>query len=564
VIAQEWLPGEPLLACLQKTIPHNARWVGEALAALHAHCYRKLATTPADRMSGNLAGLALDVAFVWPTIKRRATALAAQLARRLVDGRSEVRPTHGDFYAKQVLVSGDQVAFLDLDDAAMDEAEIDLGNFIAHLELEALRGRLTPSQVAEASDAFVEGYASLAGSLNLERIRIHTAAALFRLLPRPFRSRLPDWPEQTEAILNRAESLASDDAGTRRPSAVPRARGRFDRVSDPFGALADPALPMLEAAVNPETAERAIAEALEMSVAVRRTRITRHKAGRRCVIEYDVETHSGASTWIGKMRARGCDGRTAQVQAALERSGFDRESATGVSVPHVIGCVTPLRLWLQEKVPGRSVADLLAQDEGARVAADAVRAVRQLHSSPVVPSRSHQLDDELRVLDERLAEVGNLIPAWRSRLKQLMAGCRNQARRLAPQPVRHLHRDFYADQVIVNQGRVYLLDLDTYAAGDEALDAGNFLAHVIESRLRAPNGTGPSPAVDAAIVAGCLAGRSCGIDALDFYTTVALARLVHVSTRLPERRPFTSRILEAVEARLCGVYATGQATAAPT
>ena len=567
VIAQEWLPGEHLLDCHQKTVPNNARWVGEALATLHAHCYRQLATTPPDRMPAALAGLALDVAFVWPAINRRATALADQLARRLIDGRSELRPTHGDFYAKQVLVSGDQIAFLDLDDAAMDEAEIDLGNFIAHLELEALRGRLTRSQVAEASEAFVGGYASVTGWVDSRRIRIHTAAALFRLLPRPFRSRLPDWPEQTEAILNRAESLASEDAGTRRSLGTARARNRFDRVNDPFGALADPALPMLEAAVNPDSAERAFAEALDMRVGVRSTRITRHKAGRRCLIEYDVETRGGAFTWIGKMRARGCDERTARVQAALEQSGFDGESETGVSVPHVIGCVTPLHLWLQEKVLGRSAAELLARADGDGVAADAVRAVRRLHTSQVVPSRSHQLADELRVLDDRLTEVGNLFPAWRRRLTELMAGCRSLAGRLAPQPVRYLHRDFYADQVMVNHGRVFLLDLDTYAAGDEALDAGNFLAHVIESRLRAPDGGGPSPDVDAAIVDGYLGGRSCEaglLEALDFYTTVALARLVHVSTRMPERRPFTSRILDAVEARLCGVYTIGQTTPAPT
>ena len=84
-----------------------------------------------------------------------------------------------------------------------------------------------------------------------------------------------------------------------------------------------------------------------------------------------------------------------------------------------------------------------------------------------MPSAIHQLADELRVLDDRLAESA-ICFLWRRRLTQLIAGCRNLAGRLGCQ-MRHLHRDFYADQVIVNQGQVYLLDLDTYAAGDEAL-----------------------------------------------------------------------------------------------
>lgn len=552
-IALEWIQGHPLLDHLDDTGAAQMARVGEALATLHAQTSTKLIPAERGRIPGALVALGRDLAFVWPAITRRAAELADRLAGCLMEDRSDMRPTHGDFYAKQVLVCGDQIAFLDMDDAAIDEAEIDLGNFIAHLELESLRGRLSRSQVARATDALLNGYGSVSGGSRLDRIRIHTAAALFRLLPRPFRSREQNWADQTEAILNRSECLARMDSGTTRRCGPNAARTSFDSTQGALGALADPALPMLKAALDPEAAERAFVDALGETVAVRRARVTRHKWGRRCLIEYDVETRDGAFTWIGKMRTRGCDHRAARVQSALERSGFGHDSASGVSVPPVIGCVTPLSLWLQKKVEGRRVTELLTQDGAASVAAAAVRAVRHLHRSDVAPSRMHGPDDELRVLDDRLSQVANLNPTWRRRLMHVMDDCRRQAARLVGRSMSHLHRDFYPDQVIVNHGRVFLIDLDTYAFGDAALDAGNFLAHVIEGGLRAPNGDGLLSDVNAAIVAGYRGGRSHWTEdqeALDFYTTVALARLVHVSTLLPERRAFTRRILEAVEARI--------------
>src|SRR5207245_9541587 len=46
------------------------------------------------------------------------------------------------------------------------------------------------------------------------------------------------------------------------------------------------------------------------------------------------------------------------------------------------------------------------------------------------------------------------------------------------------HRYFYADQVIVDAGRLFLVDFDLYCEGDPALDIGNFLGHVTEQSLR--------------------------------------------------------------------------------
>jgi Ser/Thr protein kinase RdoA (MazF antagonist) len=45
------------------------------------------------------------------------------------------QPVHRDIYHEQVLVDGDSLAVIDLDDAAMSEPAVDVANVVAHLML---------------------------------------------------------------------------------------------------------------------------------------------------------------------------------------------------------------------------------------------------------------------------------------------------------------------------------------------------------------------------------------------------------------------------------------------
>ena len=67
---------------------------------------------------------------------------------------------------------------------------------------------------------------------------------------------------------------------------------------------------------------------------------------------------------------------------------------------------------------------------------------------------------------------------------RLLARCRKLAGGLPALAPRALQRDFYPDQVIVGPGGLALVDLDLFAEGDAALDAGNFVAHLSEWALR--------------------------------------------------------------------------------
>ena len=145
------------------------------------------------------------VAAVCPHLARRARRLALQLAAGLIDVSQEKRPIHGDFSADQVLLTEKGVAILDLDAAVQSVPAADLGSFIARLIWDVLHDRLSTHQAEGLAHELLVGYRLETGRDLPRGIRLYTAAGLLRLAPHPFRSREPDWPAQTAAILEQAE-----------------------------------------------------------------------------------------------------------------------------------------------------------------------------------------------------------------------------------------------------------------------------------------------------------------------------------------------------------------------
>ena len=119
------------------------------------------------------------------------------------------RPIHGDFSANQVLVSGSQVAVIDLDDARLDDPAADLGVFAAQLELRVLQGSLARERAEMLLRALLAGYGVSASSpFELRSVRMHLARELLARAPGTFRRGESGWLGRLEHILRRAEQLA--------------------------------------------------------------------------------------------------------------------------------------------------------------------------------------------------------------------------------------------------------------------------------------------------------------------------------------------------------------------
>ncbi len=337
-------------------------------------------------------------------------------------------------------------------------------------------------------------------------------------------------------------------------------------VEDPFGAAADQALPGLAAALNFETARHELKRRLPRlsgtgRLKLKAIRVTRHKPGRRAVVEYEVEVKSPAApservTLLGKLRARRSGNEGYRQLSAFWDAGFDAHSADGISVPEPIGTISAMQMWFQRKVPGVTSEQVLATEGPTLRVALAKRvaqAIQKIHGCGVPTEKQHTMADELRILETCLDKVAALKPDWHSRLLVLMSACKSLG---ASQPMLKpcgSHRDFYPAQVLVDGPRLWLIDFDLYCLGDPGLDAGNFIGHVIEQALRERGD--PAALAD---VEQALEDRFVNLAGVEVrpsvraYTTLTLARHIFLSTRFPERAHLTKRLLECCEERLSG------------
>ena len=327
-------------------------------------------------------------------------------------------------------------------------------------------------------------------------------------------------------------------------------------VIDRFGAAADPALPTVAAALDPARAAAAIGPRLpecHRALELAAIRVVRHKPGRRCVIEYDFRLRDGAPllTLIGKVRRRRVGNSAYRLQAALRDAGFDDAARDGISVPEPVARVPELCLWLQRKVEGEEATGLLASRRGPVLAATVAEAAHKVHRCGVPAPRAHGMADELRILARGLDDLAAERPKLAGRLETAMEQARRVAARIDTPAPCGIHRDFYADQVIVGAERLWLLDFDLYCLGDPALDVGNFIGHVTEQALRRHGDPAALTAVEVAVEERFLelsgAHRQA---ALRVYALLTLLRHVYLSHRLPGRGHCTDALLALCERRL--------------
>ena len=182
VLLQRAVPGEPITARLLAGDTALAERIARAIHAFHASGLDLGREHDLDKELSLLHGRVDDLRERFPALGEEATALHARLremAGTLHAWRS--LPVHRDFYDAQVLVDGERLSMLDLDDAAMSEPAVDIANFAAHLDLMALRHPGHESGVMAARGRFLERSRALDPALDERLLAFLMATTLLRL-----------------------------------------------------------------------------------------------------------------------------------------------------------------------------------------------------------------------------------------------------------------------------------------------------------------------------------------------------------------------------------------------
>lgn len=186
----------------------NATAMGTALASLHALPPPALPSRSFAAHLDSARDTVGTVGFLDAALAAPARLLLESLMNSNGDAAGPGCITHGDCHPGQLLLSGDRIVLLDFDRCHLGDPASDLGNYLAHVDMQALRaGRRDDGSTATA---VLDAYAASGGRRPGERrLALWRALGLLQLSATPFRALDQEWPELTAAILARGQEALS-------------------------------------------------------------------------------------------------------------------------------------------------------------------------------------------------------------------------------------------------------------------------------------------------------------------------------------------------------------------
>jgi aminoglycoside phosphotransferase len=198
-------------------------------------------------------------------------------------------------------------------------------------------------------------------------------------------------------------------------------------------------------------------------------RLLAHRPERRAVVRLETPT--------GLRYAKVVLPKRIEPLAAAGRFAHNLTGAA-FATPELLEMDSGAGVIIWSALPGASLYDLSSSQRLIPAVRAVGQALNTLHAaSPPANISSHNADAEIRVIKNWIERLETFLPEL-SHLLRLAAAGVFEALAAASSPHVPLHRDFYDKQVLVDvDGRVGLLDFDTLAAGEAALDLANALIH---------------------------------------------------------------------------------------
>ncbi len=519
--------------------------------------------------AAGIAEIADYVGTIYPPMKTKAKRIGQSIQQNL---QGSFRPTliHGDFHERQLITMDRRISACDFDLCSLGDSTADLANLVGQLYFRAVSKEISRNVVDKIDETSFQRFGDARDPAIQSRYQWNRIAALFRLASTPFRRGLSNWTEQMEQVLNmvaaQIRSVKPESGKLPLPTknrAIQPPKHQFESKTETGRAIGiskseienDSRLAFVAAALETNSAQSMFRKYVpEISAAygafeVSQIVVQRVKSGRRCLIEYGLDTDIGPRSILGKVSAKRLDQRTFNSQALLHhRYGFGYESTDGISVPRPIGICKPWQMWIQEKVAGQSGKSFLMGNRLATVAARIASALVKLQVCGFRAAQEHSIADELHILNDRLTRVSIELPNESNRILGILNNCLLLGNSIELTDATLIHRDFYLDQIMFSHDQTSLIDLDLISNGPPALDVGNLLAHLTEHGIR-DFANAEHWAIEEQMIVDQYVNLLPHTRRRDIesFKAISLARHIAISWSKADRRAATSQLIVATE-----------------
>lgn len=255
------------------------------------------------------------------------------------------------------------------------------------------------------------------------------------------------------------------------------------------------------------------------------------------------------------------DGRRATLKlfnerdfAATRRSRKKLNLPDGLRLPDWIGGSKALRALVFEWLPGETLDAQLRRGNLDGVT-QAGSAIARLHASEQPALGKRRQTPRQEVIATLSRQLSHLAPDLGEAIDRATSGLMAWAGSLEP-PRRPVHGDFYAQQVILGNGTVGIIDMDSAHLGDPGDDLGCFIAQLERQSIRGTIDEADRDRARSALLAGHGQGPAGpGSDGLDPFVAFQLFKLTPrpFRDREPRWHAQTDRLLR----RCVALLATG-------
>lgn len=225
-------------------------------------------------------------------------------------------------------------------------------------------------------------------------------------------------------------------------------------------------LPFLARALDP----REMAQVLGDSNQPPEIKVLAYYAHRRGILHY----RAGSTEMLGKLYTPGpLVASVQQVMKDVQSQGTDR----GIVIPKPLAVVG--ELLLMEWLPGVPVNQVVEQ-EGLEQAKAAIRlaaeALSKLHQLQVGSESLRSLESDWERHGKRADRLSLVAPELSERVEALRDQIKSRLSQFDSHPKVFLHGDYKTSQLLMDGGRISVVDFDRAGIGDPAIDVGNFMA----------------------------------------------------------------------------------------
>jgi len=376
--------------------------------------------------------------------------------------------THGDLNLGNIVAGRDgSVAFIDFGNSITYDPVSDVGNFLAQLDLLAWRRRCTPQQHAVLARAFIRSYLSNIAGVGpriTRRIAAHHAWWTLQVLAYTLSVMRPLGRRIAAPAIKNAMTLLSEAGHAVLPSLESSHPAKFRK------ALLDPGSTHAFFQNHLQTMYPGYQKIERVTVAhqpaLSTTSFLTH-------FRLDIMRPNGR---IDHKSVRGnfVDPATYRIMEVVYR--YARASFMSMR-PLLFD--TKHRYEFYEEVPGASLRNTpFRSPKFAHLVPHIARALAAFHAVPTAGLRPLSWSTERMAIRRNLGRITRALPSYRTVITAAVSSLMRAERRIWQSNRSIVHNDFQASNVIIDGGRIGLIDFTLSAVGNAAIDVGNFLAHL--------------------------------------------------------------------------------------